>query len=143
MERKEAQHTTEMKAMQDMYQMERNKNDTRIVAATGHKEDTKALDRKEITVMKDQIAKLRDVINKPKQRTPLQMQIAQGHNLEQKEDKKWEILTRNQTTEEEKSKKFIIGGPKFEGQSKTVLEWGAKTTSYFLNERCETKPKKR
>ena len=68
--------------------------------------------------MKDQIAKLIDVIHKPKQRTPLQMQIKRGCNVELKDDKAWETLTRNQTMEEEKSKKFVIGGPKFDGQSK-------------------------
>ena len=43
--------------------------------------------------------------------------------------------------EEERSKKFVIGGLKFEGQSKTAHDWCKKTTSYFLNERCETRTK--
>ena len=33
----------------------------------------------------------------------------------------------------------MIGGPKFDGQSNTVHDWCAKKTSYFLNERCETR----
>ena len=72
MERKELQHATERKELQDMYQTERN---TRQAPATRYVAGTQALDRKEMPVMKDQIAKLIDVINTPKQRIPLQMQI--------------------------------------------------------------------
>ena len=80
-----------------MYQMERNVINTRQAAATGHIAGNQALDRKEMPVMKDQIAKLIDVINTPKQRTTLQMQIQRGCNIENKDDKTWETLTRNQT----------------------------------------------
>ena len=139
MERKELQQAADMKELQDLYQTEKNANNARQAAATRQVAGTKALDRKEMPVMKDQIAKLIDVINTPKQRTPLQMQIERGSNAESKDDKAWEALTRNQTMEEEKSKKFVIGGPKFDGQSKTAHDWCAKTTSYFLNERCETR----
>ena len=41
--------------------------------------------------------------------------------------------------EEERSKKFVIGRPKFEGQSKTAHDWCEKKTSYFLNEICKTR----
>ena len=114
------QHATEMKALQDTYQTERNVITARLANATGHVAGNQALDRKEMPVMKDQIAKLIDVINTQKQRTPLQMQIKRGCNIEQKDDKTWETLTRNQTMEEERSKTFVIGRPKFEEQSKTV-----------------------
>ena len=133
-ERKEVQQATKMKDLQDMYQTERNAINARQAAATGHVAGNQALDRKEMPVMKDQIAKLIDVINTPKQRTPLQMQIERGCNIENKDDKTWETLTRNHTMEEERSKKFVIGGLKFEGQSKTAHDCCAKTTSYFLNE---------
>ena len=89
--------------------------------------------------MKDQIAKLIDVINTPKQRTTLQMQIQRGCNIELKDDKTWETLTKNQTMEEERSKKFVIEGLKFEGQSKTTHDWWVKTSSYFLNEWRKTR----
>ena len=59
--------------------------------------------------MKDQIAKLIDVINTPKQRTPLKMPIERGYNIELKDDKTWETLIRNQTIEEERNKKFMFG----------------------------------
>ena len=75
-----------MKVLQDMYQRERSKINARKVAATGHVAGTQALERKEMTVMKDQIAKLKDVINTPKQRTLLQMQIKRGCNVELKND---------------------------------------------------------
>ena len=120
MERKELQQAADMKELQDLYQTEKNVNNARQAAATRQVAGTQALDRKEMPVMKDQIAKLIDVINTPKQRTPLQMQIERGSNAESKDDKAWEALTRNQTMEEEKSKKFVIGGPKFDGQSKTA-----------------------
>ena len=94
-----------------MYQMERNVINTRQAAATGHIAGNQALNRKEMPVMKDQIAKLIDVINASKQSTSLQMQINRGCNIELKDDKTWETLTRNQTMEEERSKKFVIGGP--------------------------------
>ena len=131
MERKEVQHATEMK----------DAINVRQAVATGHVAGNQALDRKEMPVMKDQIAKLIDVINTPKQRPPLQMQIERGCNIENKDDKLWETFTRNQTMEEERSKKFVIGGPKFEGLSKTAHDWCPKTTSYFLNEWCETRTK--
>ena len=72
MERKEVQHATERKDLQDMYQLERNTINSRQAAATGKVAGNQALDRKEMPVMKDQIAKLIDVIIKqtPKQRNP-------------------------------------------------------------------------
>ena len=75
MERKEVQHATKVKVLQDMYQTERNSMNPRQAAATGHAAGNQALDRKELPVMKDQIAKMIDVINTPKQRTLLQMKI--------------------------------------------------------------------
>ena len=68
MERKELQQAADMKELQDLYQTEKNANNARQAAATRHVAGTQALDRKEMPVMKDQIAKLIDVINKPKQK---------------------------------------------------------------------------
>ena len=81
MERKEVQHATKVKVLQDMYQKERNSMNPRQAAATGHAAGNQALDRKELPVMKDQIAKMIDVINTPKQRTLLQMKIERGCNI--------------------------------------------------------------
>ena len=122
MERKEVHHATKMKDLQDMYQTERNMINLRQAAATGHVAGNQALDRKEMPEMKDQIAKLIDVINTPKPRTPLQMKNERVCNIENKDGKTWETLTRNQTMEEERTKKFLIGGLKFEGQSKIAQD---------------------
>ena len=98
-----------MKDLKDMYQMKRNAINARQAATTGHVAGNQAMDREKMPVMKDQIAKLIDVISTPKQRTPLQMQIKRRCNIELKDDKAWETLTRNQTMEDERSKKFVIG----------------------------------
>ena len=46
MERKEVQHATEMKSLQDMYQMEINVINARKAAATRHVTGNQALDSK-------------------------------------------------------------------------------------------------
>ena len=51
------QHATQMKDLKDMYQTERNVINVRQAVATGHVAGTQALDKKEMPVMKFQIAK--------------------------------------------------------------------------------------
>ena len=48
MARKEVQYATQMKTLQDMYQMERKENNARKASTTGHIGGTQALDRKEM-----------------------------------------------------------------------------------------------